>query len=213
MKHLKTLCILLMLANASRAQNDPRVYNSLTCFYIDNSSGGTAPGLSQPVLNYLKVKMNDQEKMKDHYVYTYTVDSLNSILTDNMTKTVSFDFLSKYLARSSATADYAFDNDTIAGYFRAKPIQVKEEITIYIFLSSKAVDKMMKEMDNSPTPVAYPYKIAAATFYEKVLYPKIYLITNKDVENRYTEGQLLKAFSYYQDKSSAVKNIPVIMFK
>ena len=157
--------------------------------------------------------MSKEEKIKDNYVSTFVVDGKNSVLSDNITKTVSFDHLAKYLSKGSASADYAFDNDTLKASFIHNQVAIKNEATIYIFISTTEVDKMIKEMNETPTPVSFPYQLAAYLIHEKVLHPNIYFVTNKDVQSKYTDAQILRCFTFYQDKSSDVNPVPVVMFK
>ncbi|MEO8146239.1 MAG: hypothetical protein ABI723_01315 [Bacteroidia bacterium] len=203
--------IILIAAKHSMAQTDDSIFNTMTFFYIDNSSDAKHKGLNSKVKKYLSLKLKEQADLKGNYFYFFAANGKNPISETKLNKLTDSDILTNYLSQPSATADYESDNKKLQIQFtKTAPVKISDTLKVFLFLSYNAVNRMVAELNNMPTPAVFPTELSSYINRDKIVRARIFIITDKAIKLKYTNEQLNHCFSF-NDNNTYIQ--PIIEFK
>lgn len=152
---------ILLLLNGrmvfSQDMEEVKSYNYFTFYYLDNSEGYEADFMNAELTNELKNNLNRLAARADNYFLLFACNGDNyKIVNDLKSLTgTSSPFLKKYLSKASNEANYSEDKKAIREHLCEYPVKSKQNVEINYYLSSNALKKMVKNMEELPTPLTF----------------------------------------------------------
>jgi hypothetical protein len=200
---IPVLSILFALSLPSFSQEGSKVttYNTMSFFYVDNSEDSHAASLNSSMASELKEKVSDKQNNKTNYFYFFASDGSKSQrnLSYNPA-TLLQKALGEYLSRASQDADYDRDKEIVRTSFTEDfPVKIKQSVDVYIFLSSYAVKRMLKEAEQLPFPVTIPKEISLY-LNSKDIKLNVYVYVNKEAATEYGINDIRNCFTFCDSK-------------
>lgn len=148
-KFLYSLCLFAFLKGGYACAQGGS-YSFLTFFYIDNSTTLDSEPMNDDLVDELSNTVNRVSTKVNNCFYLYGCNGENSVVYTNALS--SSDQLKKYLVRPSRESEYAFDKSNIRAYFEQNPVEIRQSLEVYVFLSVSACNRMINATSELPTP-------------------------------------------------------------
>lgn len=155
MKRSILLLLYCSLISFHSFSQDLKAYNYLTFYYVDNSDGPDADPLNDNMAQELKDNLSKLSQRPDNYFFFFGCNGEESKIYNNLSAFIASPNLKKYLANASRESDFTYDKTKIREYFSEYPVKIKQNVEINVFLSTFAAQRLMREVEELPTPILF----------------------------------------------------------
>ena len=170
--------------------------NSMTYFFVDNSSGYKADALNEGMLEELKNNLKRMSlKGSDNYFFFYGTDGEEPKSSSNLNSFLNGSTLKSYLNKESKESDNNFDLKMLRQFITDDKVKIKQKVEVYLFLSNNAIKRMVKMPEELPAALFFTREMPIYLS-NNDLETKIFLFANKEIVEDYSEQNLTDFFNF-----------------
>jgi hypothetical protein len=211
MKNILFVPILLLQFIRCYSQDDVKIYNNMTFYYLDNSNGYQANEMNYEMTDELKNNLKKLINRPDNYFFLYACNGQEPKMSNNLTNLLEGTTLKKYLAKDSKESDYFFDRQNMRDNLIDYPVKIKQNVEINMYLSAFAIKKIMQNIEDLPTPVLFPHELPVY-LNSSELKIKMNIFINKEAATEIGEEKIKNYFTFCLESLNQQKIITVFSF-
>lgn len=169
--------------------------NSMTYFFVDNSSGYKADALNEEMLEELKSNLKRIALKGDNYFFFYGTDGEEPKNSTNINSFLSGTTLKSYLNKESKDSDNNYDLKMLRQLITDDKPKVKQTVEVYLFLSYNALKKIIKAPEEMPAALFFTREMPIYLSNNN-LETKINLFVNKEIIAEFSEKSIIDFFTF-----------------